>query len=114
MLDNYKKLVDKELNNFFNDKLAKAELIDSSSKEMIELLKEFTLRGGKRIRAALLYYGYRCFSNKNLREIIKASMALELIQSYLLIHDDVIDNDNLRRNGPTLHVSYKNIANTQS
>jgi geranylgeranyl diphosphate synthase type I len=110
MLGNYKKIIDKELNDFFNDKLAKAELIDDSSKEMIELLKEFTLRGGKRLRAALLYYGYRCFSNKNLREIIKASVALELIQSYLLIHDDIMDNDNLRRNGSTLHISYKNIA----
>jgi len=110
MLERYKKIVDKELNNFFNDKLVKAESIDYSSKEMIELLKEFTLRGGKRLRAALLYYGYRCFSNKNLGEIIKASMALELIQSYLLIHDDIMDNDSIRRNGPTLHISYKNIA----
>lgn len=110
MLENYKNLVEKELKLFFEDKLSKADLIDPSSKEMIELLKEYTLRGGKRIRAAFLYYSYRCFSKKNLKEIIKASMALELVQSYLLIHDDIMDNDNLRRNGPTLHISYENIA----
>jgi len=110
MLDNYKRLVEKELDLFFKDKLEKADKIDPSSKQMIELLKEFTLRGGKRLRAALVYYGYRCFSNKNLKEIIKASVTMELIQSYLLIHDDIIDNDDLRRNGPTLHISYKNIA----
>jgi len=111
MLGNYKRLVERELEVFFDDKLAKADLIDSSSKEMIKLLKEYTLRDGKRLRAALLYYGYRCFSDRNLKEIVKASTALELIQSYLLIHDDIMDNDNLRRNGPTLHISYKDIAN---
>jgi len=110
MLEDYKKIVEKELNLFFNDKLAKAELIDPASKEMIELLKEYTLRGGKRLRAALVYHSYRCFSKKNLKEIIKASMAMELLQSYLLIHDDIMDNDDLRRNGPTLHISYKGIA----
>ncbi|MBW2977830.1 polyprenyl synthetase family protein [Candidatus Woesearchaeota archaeon] len=110
MLDNYKQLVNKELDLFFKDKLEKADQIDPSSKQMIELLREFTMRGGKRLRAALVYHGYKCFSNKNLKEIIKASMTMELIQSYLLIHDDIIDNDDLRRNGPTLHISYKNIA----
>jgi len=110
MLDNYKRLVNRELDLFFQSKLEKADLIDTSSKEMIEILKEFTMRGGKRLRAALVYYGYRCFGDKNLKEVIKASMTMELIQSYLLIHDDIIDNDDLRRNGPTLHISYKNIA----
>ena len=109
-LNFYKEAVDKELESFFTKKLEKAMLIDPASVEMIELLKEYTMRGGKRIRAAMVYYGYRCIEDRHNPEILKASMCIELIQSYLLIHDDIIDQDSLRRNGPTLHKSYEAIA----
>jgi len=109
-LNVYKERIDKELEHFFNQKLIKAKDIDPSSVEMIELLKEYQLRDGKRIRAAMIYYGYRCFSNKDIGQILKASMAIELIQSYLLIHDDIIDQDDKRRNGPTMHCAYKKLA----
>jgi geranylgeranyl diphosphate synthase type I len=106
----YKRVVEKELNGFFDDKIRRAKLVDSSAAEMLELLKEYTLRGGKRIRAALIYFGYRCFSDKNLKEVVKASICAELIQTAVLIHDDLIDQDSLRRKGPTLHISYENIG----
>jgi geranylgeranyl diphosphate synthase, type I len=42
------------------------------------------------------------------KEIIKVAIAVELMQSYLLIHDDIIDNDDLRRNKPTMHKELEN------
>jgi len=105
-IKNYKELVDKELTLFFNRKIEEARKIDQSSAEALELLKDYTLRGGKRIRAAMLYYGYACFKEPN-DEVIKASIAMELVQSYLLIHDDIIDNDDLRRGKDTIHISYQ-------
>lgn len=109
-LESYKKIIEKELGLFFDTKLEKAKYISPSSVEMIKLLRDYNLRGGKRVRAAMLYYGYRCFSNKNLKEIIKASISIELIQSFLLIHDDIIDRSDLRRNSLTLHKSYEKLA----
>ena len=109
LLKQYKSRVDRELERFFNQKLKKAEKIDPSSKEMVRLLKEYNLRGGKRIRAAMVYYGYRCFKNSKLNEILKATMSIELVQSYLLIHDDIIDNSDIRRGKPALHKSYEKI-----
>ncbi len=107
LLKEYKELVDKSLEDYFNQELEKAELVDSSAKEMLELIKEYTLRGGKRIRAALIYYGYRLFKDNKLDQVIKASMCIELIQSYLLIHDDIMDRDSLRRGKPTMHKMYE-------
>ncbi len=109
-LRKYKSKVDARLLAFFDDKISKAEKIDDSSKQMIQLLKDYTMRGGKRIRAALVYYGCLCFAEedkKTAEQLIDASMCVELIQSYLLIHDDIIDNDDLRRGGPSLHASYR-------
>jgi geranylgeranyl diphosphate synthase, type I len=109
-LNELKKKFNKELDNFFVEKIKKASKIDSSSVEMIELLRDYTLRGGKRVRAAMLYYGYRCFSDKNLDRIVKVSICIELVQSYLLIHDDIIDKSDLRRGKLSLHKSYEKIA----
>ncbi len=108
-LKKYKNIVDKEIEKFFNKKLKKAKKIDPSSAELIKILKKFCLKG-KRIRAAMLFHGYRCFKNKNLREIVKASMSIELIQSYFLIHDDIMDKSDLRRGKPALHKVYEKIS----
>ncbi|MBD3355240.1 polyprenyl synthetase family protein [Candidatus Woesearchaeota archaeon] len=108
-LKEYKAIVDKEIEKFFNKKLKKAENIDSSSVELIKILKKYCL-GGKRIRAAMLFHGYRCFKNKNLKEIVKASMSIELIQSYFLIHDDIMDRSDIRRGKPALHKVYEKIS----
>ena len=103
----YKEIVDYQLNIFFRQRVHDLMEIDPFASYMLSLLKDFTMRGGKRIRPALMYYSYRLFSNENLDEIIKASAAFELIQSYLLIHDDIIDQDSLRRGGPTMHEMYR-------
>jgi geranylgeranyl diphosphate synthase type I len=110
-LKSYKVKVDKELEKFFNEKIKKAKLISPSSVEMVKLLKEYNLRAGKRIRAAMVYYGYRCFSNKNTGQILKVSMCIELVQSCLLIHDDIIDNSDIRRGSLALHKVYEKISN---
>src|SRR3989344_2362441 len=90
---------------FFDKRIAEAP---AKAKEMLLLLKEFSMRGGKRIRPALLYHGYACFAKPN-DEVLTASLSIELVQSYFLIHDDIMDKDDLRRNGPTIHKSYENI-----
>lgn len=108
-LDELKKRIDKELRIFFDKRILEVRHIDSSAKEMMELLKDFTLRGGKRVRAAMIYYGYKCFNKNKESELLKAAMCIELVNSSLLIHDDIIDCDSLRRGGLTLHKAYEKI-----
>ena len=102
-LEKYKNLVDKQLKIFFKKQIKKSQQIDKSAEQAMKAIEEFTLRGGKRIRAALIFYGYKCFSDQKLEEVIKASMIMELVQTYLLIHDDIMDRDDLRRGGNTMH-----------
>ena len=106
-LENFKKQFEKELTIFFDTKLQEAEKTGEYPKEMIEVVKEFTLRGGKRIRPALIYYTYKCFDLKNEELLFKVGISIELLQSFLLIHDDIIDDDDLRRNMPTVHKIYE-------
>ncbi|MEI6499325.1 MAG: polyprenyl synthetase family protein [bacterium] len=110
-LKDFKIRLDIELSNFFVVKIADAEKISPEAKEMAEYISDLTLRGGKRIRAALLYYSYLAHGGTNNDEVLKASMSMELSETFLLIHDDIMDNDSLRRGGRTIHESYRRICN---
>lgn len=64
--------------------------------------------GGKRLRGAFIYYSYLMFGGKDIDEILKVSAVFELLHSYLLAHDDVMDKSNMRHRKPTLHKIYQN------
>lgn len=65
------------------------------------------LGGGKRIRPALAMASAVAVGGEP-RDALPAAAALEMIHTYSLIHDDLpcMDDDNLRRGQPTVHVRY--------
>ena len=67
-------------------------------------LRDYVLRGGKRLRGALCLLGHQAGGGKR-ADAFPAALGLELLHAYLLVHDDFMDNDEVRRGGPTLHVT---------
>lgn len=107
----YRDKIDQELKIFLNNKLGLASKIAKDSKKLVDTVKEYTLRGkSKRIRALLVILGYKGYGGKGDKEIIKAAAGIELIHNYLLIHDDIIDQDDLRRSKPTIHKHFKKMG----
>lgn len=100
-LKSFQKQVDRQIDLFFDDLLKSSRLT-----EEITLLRKYTLRGGKRLRPYLLCLAYELYSGplKYSAEVLKFSAALELVHTALLIHDDIIDQDHLRRGQPSFHV----------
>ncbi len=71
-------------------------------------LRSLATRGGKRLRAVLLTLSYESALTGAVpadaaRQVEGAAVALELLQVYLLVHDDWMDGDSERRGGPTVH-----------
>jgi geranylgeranyl diphosphate synthase type I len=67
-------------------------------------LSNLCLRGGKRLRAALVCTGALCFRNqRDDKLLIDIGAAVELLHTYFLVHDDWIDGDLVRRGGPSVH-----------
>jgi geranylgeranyl diphosphate synthase type I len=65
------------------------------------------LRGGKRVRPAFAYWGYRAVSDVAVDDdALRLFAALELLQACALVHDDVIDDSDTRRGRPTVHVRF--------
>ena len=61
------------------------------------------LTGGKRLRPAFCYWGWRGVGGDDRPEIFAAAASLELLQASALIHDDVMDGSDTRRGLPAAH-----------
>jgi geranylgeranyl diphosphate synthase, type I len=61
------------------------------------------LRGGKRLRPAFCYWGWRGAGGADSPGIVRAGAALELFQAAALVHDDLIDDSDTRRGMPAAH-----------
>jgi geranylgeranyl diphosphate synthase type I len=64
---------------------------------------EALLAGGKRLRPAFCYWGWRGAGGNDCPEIITAAGALELLHASALVHDDVMDGSDTRRGQASLH-----------
>jgi geranylgeranyl diphosphate synthase type II len=86
--------------------LIKTENFDSPER-LINAMNYSLLAGGKRVRPLLILKTYRCFKG-DISSVMPLALAMEMIHTYSLIHDDLpgIDNDDMRRNKPTNHVAY--------
>lgn len=65
----------------------------------LQLLAELSLRGGKRIRIALLHEAARLVTEEEVPGLLEAALSLELLHSHALILDDIIDDSPMRRGG---------------
>jgi len=72
-------------------------------KKVLLHAKEHNLRSAKRLRASFVYYGYLLGGGKPNEEVEKVMEGVELVQTALLMHDDFMDEDKLRRGLPTTH-----------
>ena len=77
--------------------------------DVLERLRTFT-RKGKMIRGGLVALGCEMAGGRAGAAAVRAGTAFELIQSGLLIHDDIMDRDARRRGGPSIHEQYARLA----
>jgi geranylgeranyl diphosphate synthase, type I len=62
--------------------------------------------GGKRLRPAVVMLAADAVKRGSSQDIIQAALALELTHTFTLIHDDIMDDDSLRRGVQTVHTKW--------
>jgi len=94
-----------QLRDYLRERRRGAEYIGADYAELIASLEEFVLRGGKRLRPAFAYWGWRAVSSDDTAgpDVLRLFAALELLHACALVHDDVIDDSATRRGLPTVH-----------
>ncbi len=103
-LADYRRRADERLAQLFEEKGRGLRSQPFAVDRYFGLMGDYALRGGKRMRGALVEVGCEAMGAKRGPEALEASLAFELLHAFLLAYDDVMDRDELRRGGASLHV----------
>jgi geranylgeranyl diphosphate synthase type I len=76
----------------------------AEANDLVLELKELVVAGGKRLRPSFCYWGYRAGGGGHCDEIVRAAASLELLHTFAIVHDDIMDDSDERRGKSTLHV----------
>lgn len=106
---NSKENIQKFLFQFLFLEQKKFSSVNRWGEDVFKRLSDFSTKG-KMIRGGLFMIANRMFNREINDDAIKIATALELFQSSFLIHDDIMDNDELRRGSPTIFAQYKEIG----
>lgn len=89
------------LDSFLAARRQEVEWREPQAVVLIDEMLRLVRAGGKRLRPAFCYWGYRAAGGVDGGPIAKASAALELLHTMALVHDDLIDGTLERRGAPT-------------
>lgn len=105
-LDRVRATIEARLSAIFARSEVETRALAPDALPVLDAAKGLTMRGGKRLRPALLFAARDCVEpDAHPEASTDVGAAIELFQTYLLIHDDWMDNDPIRRGAPSVHVA---------
>jgi geranylgeranyl diphosphate synthase type I len=93
--------VDAALVAFLDARRDQVERLDPAALPLVDEVRRLVDAGGKRIRPAFCYWGFRATGGEDGEAIVRAAAALELLHTMALVHDDLIDGAKERRGVPS-------------
>lgn len=103
-IDEFKIYFDKQFSDYINNRVARYKDFTTNERilQMIEQSAKIT-NHGKRVRPYLIYLSYALHGGRDFASIKPILFAVEVFHAFCLIHDDIIDEDDHRRNIQTVH-----------
>src|SRR3954453_22248991 len=108
LLAGFREKLDRALADWLDAK--RGEAMAAGSPETLQLIDgvgQLAMQGGKRLRPALVYYTYRAGGGEADGEVLPLALSTELLHTYLLIHDDIMDHAEIRRGQQAAHVRFR-------
>ncbi|WP_433497068.1 polyprenyl synthetase family protein [Sphaerimonospora sp. CA-214678] len=105
-LDHVRPGVDRSIREFLD---RQRPLFDDPQLAVLLSTAEDFLSGGKRLRPAFCYWGWRAAGGGEDPGLLMAAASLELLQASALIHDDVMDASDVRRGMPSAHRRFERV-----
>jgi geranylgeranyl diphosphate synthase type I len=98
--------VDHELGAWLDARRRRLAGTSPEAAELVDEVARLVAGGGKRLRPALLVLAYRACGGRSEAAALRLGLAAELLHTYLLIHDDIMDRAGLRRGRATTHAAF--------
>lgn len=99
--EDLRRLVDDFLDTFLKEKAE--EVPAGDERRLVDEIRRLVGSGGKRLRPAFCYWGYRAGGGIDVDSIVRVAAGLELLHTFAIVHDDVMDASARRRGSPTVH-----------
>jgi geranylgeranyl diphosphate synthase type I len=95
---------ERRITALLDEELARWRTVDADLQEPIVALRNLILAGGKRLRPAFCHWAYvGAGGAPDDQIVIDAGAALEMLHTFALVHDDVMDGSGIRRSLPAIH-----------
>jgi geranylgeranyl diphosphate synthase type I len=89
-----------------DEEIERWRAVDAAVEEPLVALRGLVLAGGKRLRPAFCHWAFvGAGGDPADRRVVDAGAALELLHTFALVHDDVMDGSETRRGLPAIHTS---------
>lgn len=96
------------LDDYFDEQEQVFSHVGRWPEDVFSRLREFSSRG-KMLRGSLVVVLAQAFGRSS-ADAVRVGAALELLQSGVLVHDDIMDADDRRRGGPALHAQFARLG----
>jgi geranylgeranyl diphosphate synthase, type I len=95
--------VDRHLRAFLERRIVELVELDPAMEPVGRSIADLVQAGGKRLRPAFVYWGHRASGAEHDDGIFGPAAAVELLHTFALIHDDIMDRSSERRGRPAVH-----------
>ncbi|MBA2560570.1 MAG: polyprenyl synthetase family protein [Propionibacteriales bacterium] len=104
MTDDFRRTIGQLLDAFIDSKQLELAVVGEDLLPLLRIARS-TVSGGKRLRPAFAYWGWRAAGGNPAKAepMLTAAAAIELIHASALVHDDVMDDSATRRGFPAAH-----------
>jgi geranylgeranyl diphosphate synthase type I len=112
--DAFRAAIQSALDAFVDEQARSLEPLGADAGRLVSSARA-SVSGGKRLRAAFCFWGFRAASAEVTDEpaLVRAAAALELLHASALVHDDYMDSSDTRRGRPATHKAFEALHREQ-
>ena len=110
LLNQYTELIDRKVEEHLESLKAKAAKYHPFVLKTYENLEEYVLRKGKRLASCSTLLTYKGYTGEVDEKILNVCVGIELYRHCILLHDDLVDEDEVRRGGKSFHKLFPEVG----
>ncbi len=111
LLDPFGPSFDQRLTEVIGERAAQLAALDPLSEVLATVLGDLSGRSAKRVRPAFVHWGHVAGGGTiGSAALLDLAVAMELLHTFALVHDDVIDRSPVRRGGPSVHAGFADVG----
>ncbi|HVM20371.1 MAG TPA: polyprenyl synthetase family protein [Egibacteraceae bacterium] len=108
-LETVRRPVDELLARFLAARVAELDRLDAGLEPIGREVRELVATGGKHLRPAFVYWGYRATGAAHTDAVFAPAAAVQLLHTFALLHDDVMDRSPERRGRPSAYAALADV-----